>query len=100
MASNFGLAGSGLSAFVLCWIGLRLLLLPRARKWFLDLPNHRSLHANPIPRVGGIAIVPAALASIAFWAGYYEVVILGALLMALSLVDDWRDLHAGVRLLG
>jgi FlaA1/EpsC-like NDP-sugar epimerase/UDP-N-acetylmuramyl pentapeptide phosphotransferase/UDP-N-acetylglucosamine-1-phosphate transferase len=100
MASNFSLAGSCLSAFGLCWIGLRLLLLPRARQWFLDLPNQRSLHASPIPRVGGIAIVPAALASIAFWAGYHEVVILGALLMALSLVDDWRDLHAGVRLLG
>src|SRR5689334_18988570 len=60
--ANFGLAGSWLTAFILSWVCLRLLLLPRARQWFLDLPNHRSLHANPIPRAGGIAIVPAALA--------------------------------------
>jgi FlaA1/EpsC-like NDP-sugar epimerase/UDP-N-acetylmuramyl pentapeptide phosphotransferase/UDP-N-acetylglucosamine-1-phosphate transferase len=100
MPSTFSLAGSFLSAFILCGLGLRLLMMPRARQWFLDRPNHRSLHANPTPRIGGVAMIPAALASIAFWAGYYEIVVLGAVLMALSLLDDWRDLPAAARLLG
>jgi FlaA1/EpsC-like NDP-sugar epimerase/UDP-N-acetylmuramyl pentapeptide phosphotransferase/UDP-N-acetylglucosamine-1-phosphate transferase len=98
--ASFGAAGSWLTAFVLCWVALRLLMLPRAQRWFLDLPNHRSLHANPIPRVGGIAMIPAALVSVALWAGYFEIVLVAAALMALSLLDDWRDVSASARLLG
>src|SRR4051795_9948959 len=100
MTSKLGLAGAGVSAFILCWAGLRLLLLPRARQWFLDRPNHRSLHANPIPRIGGVAMIPAALVAIACWAGYREITVLAAALMALSLLDDWRDLPASARLFG
>jgi FlaA1/EpsC-like NDP-sugar epimerase/UDP-N-acetylmuramyl pentapeptide phosphotransferase/UDP-N-acetylglucosamine-1-phosphate transferase len=100
MPANFSLVASALSAFVVCWIGLRLLMLPRARQWFLDHPNHRSLHANPTPRIGGIALVPAALAAMAVWSGYIDVVLLSAALMALSLLDDWREVPPVARLLG
>src|SRR4051794_8993891 len=100
MTSKLALAGSCVSAFILCWAGLRLLMLPRARQWFLDPPNHRSLHMSPIPRIGGVAMIPAALLTIIIWAGYYEIVLLVALLTALSLLDDWRHLPAPVRILG
>jgi UDP-N-acetylmuramyl pentapeptide phosphotransferase/UDP-N-acetylglucosamine-1-phosphate transferase len=76
--SSFGAAGSWLTAFVLCWVALRLLMLPRAQRWFLDLPNHRSLHANPIPRVGGIAMIPAALVRSHSGPGYSEIVLVAA----------------------
>ena len=98
--ASFGAAASSLTAFILCWVALRLLMLPRAQRWFLDLPNHRSLHVNPIPRVGGIAMIPAALLSIALWAGYFEIVLVAIALMVLSLLDDWRDISASARLLG
>src|SRR5690349_13200548 len=98
--ASFGAAAWCLTAFILCWVALRLLMLPRAQRWFLDLPNHRSLHVNPIPRVGGIAMIPAALLSIALWAGYFEVVLAAVALMVLSLLDDWRDISASARLLG
>src|SRR3954453_8027636 len=100
MTSKLALAGSCVSAFILCWAGLRLFMLPRARQWFLDSPNHRSLHVSPIPRIGGVAMIPAALLTITIWAGYYEIVLLTALLTALSLLDDWRHLPVPVRLLG
>jgi len=100
MTSKLGLAGACVSAFILCWAGLRLLMLPRARQWFLDRPNHRSLHVSPIPRIGGVAMIPAALIAIAVWGGYWEIVVLAAVLMALSLIDDWRHLRPSVRLLG
>ena len=100
MTSKLALAGSCVSAFILCWAGLRLLLLPRARQWFLDRPNHRSLHVNPIPRIGGVAMIPAALLTIALWAGYREIVLLTALLTVMSLLDDWRHLAPSARLLG
>ena len=48
-------------AFALSFALLRLLLSPSAQRWFLDHPNQRSLHASPIPRTGGLAIVPAAV---------------------------------------
>ena len=48
-------------AFLVAGGLLRVLLVPAARGWFLDHPNQRSLHASPIPRVGGLAIVPGVL---------------------------------------
>ncbi len=85
-------------SFAVGFLALRVLLLPRARTWFLDQPNHRSLHHSPIPRTGGIAIVLALLAS-AVWLREFNVLYVGVLLLStVSLVDDWRGLHQGVRL--
>ena len=77
------------------------LLVALAARLPHDAPNARSLHAAPVPRVGGLTIwgafVPLALWSTALpggwrtWAG-------GALLLAVSCVDDWRGASARVRL--
>jgi len=84
-----------LSAGALC-----LLLSPRVAAWFLDQPNERSLHASPVPRTGGLAIVPALAVGLLVAGGDRLLVLLAAALMLLSVLDDWRRLPAGWRLLG
>ncbi len=79
-------------------IVLRLLLSPLAQGWFLDVPNHRSLHRSPIPRTGGIAIVLGVLASLIWLPGFHVMTVCLAMLGAISLLDDWRGLHQGLRL--
>jgi UDP-N-acetylmuramyl pentapeptide phosphotransferase/UDP-N-acetylglucosamine-1-phosphate transferase len=87
-------------AFAASAAGLRLLLAPRVTAWFLDHPNERSLHAAPVPRTGGLGIMPPLLAAILLVGGNGLLVALAFGLMLLSLLDDWRDLPAGVRLSG
>ncbi len=82
---------------------LRKVLL---RKGVLDTPNHRSSHTVPTPRGGGIALMGVLLAG---WFGYalsvptpipgLWQVIAGSLgLMAVSWLDDLKNLSARVRL--
>lgn len=80
---------------------LRVWLLRRA---FLDLPNERSSHSAPTPRGGGLAVMAVVLAAwilLALRTGAPEglwIVIPGAgLLMALSWMDDRKNLPAGPR---
>jgi UDP-N-acetylmuramyl pentapeptide phosphotransferase/UDP-N-acetylglucosamine-1-phosphate transferase len=89
-----------LIALSLAVVILRVLLLPGARRWFLDHPNQRSLHLAPVPRAGGLGIVPGAVAGIGLAGSASLAAILAAALMLLSLVDDWKTLPAGLRLLG
>ena len=84
-----------LTAGLLC-----ALLSPRVAAWFLDQPNERSLHASPVPRTGGLAIVPALAVGLLMAGADRLLVALGLALMLLSLLDDWRRLPAGWRLLG
>jgi len=84
-----------LTAGVLC-----LLLSLRVAAWFLDQPNERSLHASPVPRTGGLAIVPAVALGLLMAGADRLLVVLAVALMLLSLLDDWRRLPAGWRLLG
>jgi UDP-N-acetylmuramyl pentapeptide phosphotransferase/UDP-N-acetylglucosamine-1-phosphate transferase len=79
---------------------LRLLLSPRVAAWFLDQPNERSLHASPVPRTGGLAIVPALAMGLLIAGADRLLVLLAVALMLLSVLDDWRRLPAGWRLLG
>ncbi len=89
-----------LLAFALSAALLRGLLTPAARAWFLDQPNQRSLHVTPVPRTGGLAIVPAALLGMLLGSGRLLPIGLALGLMLLSVIDDWKPLPAGVRLLG
>jgi UDP-N-acetylmuramyl pentapeptide phosphotransferase/UDP-N-acetylglucosamine-1-phosphate transferase len=69
-------------------IGL-LLATNAAGRIATDLPNDRSLHARPVPRVGGWGVVPAALAAaIVFDAANMLLVCIVAVLFAVSYVDD------------
>lgn len=101
----FILAAQALIAFLLT-AGLLWLALRSGLAWrIVDRPNHRSLHARPIPRIGGLVLLPAALlaAHAGAWLGGAPVslALSGAALalFALSLLDDVRGLSAIVRLL-
>lgn len=92
------LAGAPLAAFVIAVVVLRLLLSPAIRDRLLDRPNARSLHTTPVPRTGGVAIMVAALATAAV-IGAPPMLWVGALALAtVSIVDDWRTLPSGLRL--
>ncbi|ACR27933.1 glycosyl transferase [Burkholderia glumae] len=75
-------------------------LLGTGLAWRLatDVPNARSLHLRPIPRVGGWGVVPVATLLIVFaapdlaWAAW-----LALALAAMSQIDDRRGLSARVR---
>ncbi len=71
----------------------------------LDHPNPRSLHCEPIPRGGGLAILAAILISGTIGAGIYGVsndlvwLAVAALLVAgISFLDDWRTIDLGSRI--
>ncbi len=86
-----------------------MIVLTRApiARWFADVPNERSLHRRPVPRVGGLAIV-AGMACAAPWiaplleaadAPLAWALAGAAALAAVSVVDDVAGLGPGVRLL-
>ena len=69
----------------------------------VDVPNHRSLHAWPTPRGGGIAPALGCLAAAASWQGqrggfFVAALVTAGLLGVLGLVDDLKGLAAFVRL--
>jgi len=83
-------------AAALAWMLART---PFARA-LADVPNERSLHASPTPRVGGLALLAASL-PFAFWtsAGLTTAALACASFLALvSLADDVRSLPVHVRL--
>jgi len=67
-----------------------------------DIPNERSLHHQPVPRVGGIALFAGTLSGwiLLYQAWTWWLLIPLAGLFALSLVDDVRNLSPAIRLLG
>lgn len=99
---------SPIISFVVSLLLTRWLVAYRGRWAILDHPNARSLHAQPRPRSGGVAICAGLAAGgavlVAGWAeapaGWSLFSALCVLLVAaVSLVDDVRDLPALGRLL-
>lgn len=66
-----------------------------------DIPNERSLHNTPVPRVGGIALMAGVLSGWALLTQFlpWWIVLPVAGLFALSLLDDMRSLSARTRLI-
>ncbi len=93
------LALAPLAAFFAAVLVARLLLTPAGRRLALDTPNDRSLHANPVPRTGGIAIIAGVAVACAL-APVGLAVTLGAALAlgAVSFLDDLRHLPTLARL--
>ncbi|WP_175995971.1 MraY family glycosyltransferase [Burkholderia stabilis] len=78
-------------------------LLATGLAWRLatDIPNDRSLHTLPTPRVGGWGIVPVCVIALLWLApGMWPIVVAAAGLAALSQIDDRRGLPARVRFAG
>ena len=103
--ASYTLSGGVLSAVFLCGLvlasGIIGLLLATKVAWRIatDLPNDRSLHARPIPRVGGWGVVPAALvAAILFGAADTLLICILTVLFIVSYADDRFSLPALVRM--
>lgn len=88
-----------LAAFAVSLACLWLLLSPRGRRMLLDRPNQRSLHRQPVPRSGGIAIAAGTAAGLALAPAVpITAFAIAAVLAALSLADDLRALPTLLRL--
>src|ERR1044072_224248 len=105
------LAITGVVFTLSLWLTSRL-SSPAARLRLLDHPNERSLHATPIPRTGGLAILASLTAGLvlefsraflagargAFQTGQSGWILLMLLLIVLvSLWDDWTEVPPGRR---
>ncbi|HEY2025292.1 glycosyltransferase family 4 protein [Paraburkholderia sp.] len=89
----------GLAALAGC-AAILWVLLRSGLAWRLatDIPNDRSLHTRPTPRVGGWGIVPVSVVLIGLAApSLWLPALAAALLAALSQIDDRRGLPARVR---
>ena len=70
----------------------------------MDVPNERSLHEVPTPKLGGIAVLIAVLIGGSIflpWDQETRAILAGAIVItAVGVVDDLVDLPAGLKLLG
>lgn len=106
------LAISGLVFVISVWFTGRL-SSPSSKVRLLDHPNERSLHAEPVPRTGGLAILSSLAIGmlltvfLAYVSGDVAIIqtktnlwfVVALLVIAgLSLWNEWRELPQGVRL--
>lgn len=76
-----------------------LWLFLRSGRLALDVPNERSLHSHPVPRIGGTGIAAGVAAAVA--AGIVApslALVLALILAVLSFLDDIKRLPSGARL--
>jgi UDP-N-acetylmuramyl pentapeptide phosphotransferase/UDP-N-acetylglucosamine-1-phosphate transferase len=91
------LGASAALSFVVSFAVVRL-LLSRFGSLALDRPNARSLHAVPVPRTGGLAVLAGTATAVAFiGTRFWLPMALALLLAAVSLYDDVRDLRRRMR---
>ncbi|AMX02354.1 MraY family glycosyltransferase [Microbulbifer thermotolerans] len=79
--------------------GLTAVLLSRMGDLALDLPNHRSMHQTPVPRTGGWALIAGCAVALAISPASMPMPLLSgfALLLAVSVIDDLRNVAVPVR---
>ncbi|MBS0171110.1 MAG: undecaprenyl/decaprenyl-phosphate alpha-N-acetylglucosaminyl 1-phosphate transferase [Nitrospira sp.] len=95
---------SFVTSLFICMALIPPLQLNAGRWSFMDLPGERKVHANPIPRIGGIAFGFSALLSIFFWVPP-DPIVLPMLLSSLVILgfgiwDDRAGLHYRIKLVG
>lgn len=90
-----------LIALIVSAVMLALLLRGRVAAVALDLPNQRSLHVTPTPRLGGIGIVTGVAAAWIYAPPDFSPLLIVALLtlVVISFIDDIRSVNAGLRLI-
>lgn len=89
---------AGAVSFAVAFVAVQL-LLARFARFALDHPNERSLHAHPVPRTGGIAVLAGTAVALAFGGTELWLPLLLALALAIvSFVDDVKSLPVAARL--
>lgn len=90
-------------------IGVTMALIPPliklAPRWqFVDLPQQRKVHENPIPRVGGIAMAAGVLLALLVWgkvgANTQALIAAIVVLVGFGIWDDRNTLGAGPKFFG
>ena len=77
----------------------------------VDIPDARKVHKVPIPRIGGLGIYAAFLISVIFSVMMMHIggetlreiiglILSGSIIVAVGLIDDYKNLPAKVKLLG
>jgi len=91
--------------FLLCWEAGRPVLFWLKRQAILDHPVERSSHQIPVPRGGGLSVVPIVLiAWLALSLSHHAppeaatIALLAMILMAVSWLDDLWGIPIGIRL--
>lgn len=98
-------------ALIVSLATMPLVILLAKKTGAMDAPNARKVHKKPIPRIGGLGIYAGFLAAMVFVAANYKMdpemvhetfglVVSGSLIVALGLVDDYKNLPAKLKLLG
>jgi len=96
---------------LITWAVIHLILKTRLTHLFADTPDHRKAHSDPIPRIGGIAIVAATLAAAVAWHVFSQragaapipggmlvsIVVAAVCIGAIGLLDDSRFVSIRVR---
>ena len=71
---------------------------------FVDQPNHRKVHTDPKPLIGGLSIVLGATAGILYLKPFYNylvpVMVGGAIILIVGMLDDKYDLKPKWKALG
>ena len=78
-----------------------VLLRSKTANKIIDIPNDRSLHSAPVPRIGGVALIVGVLSgwSIMFGSLMWWMLLPLIALFAVSIIDDVRNLSVRWRLL-
>lgn len=100
--------GVGAVAFLVAGVLVPLLVRFAVGRNLLDVPNLRSSHETPTPRLGGLAVVVGAWvgASLAVASGAvlsstgWAILVAATLVGAVGLVDDLGNLHFGPKAAG
>ena len=88
-----------ISAFV-CFLLTTVILNSKFGKGVQDIPNERSLHKTPVPRIGGVGLMAGVLTGWA-WMAYslvWWLVVPTLLLFIVSLFDDMQGLPVSWRM--
>jgi UDP-GlcNAc:undecaprenyl-phosphate GlcNAc-1-phosphate transferase len=93
-----------LVALAIAWVLVPLTERVARRLNVLDYPRERSLHEQPTPKLGGLAILCGVLvATLLFlpWAPTTRAILAGAVLIAaVGVIDDVFEIPAGLKLAG
>lgn len=92
---------SPIAAALVTFLLNRFLMSHQAAGKLQDIPNERSLHRTPVPRIGGVGLIAGVLCgwALMFSSLTWWVVLPLLLLFGVSLLDDMRSLPVKQRLL-
>ncbi|MDD3288070.1 MAG: glycosyltransferase family 4 protein [Alphaproteobacteria bacterium] len=88
---------SAMLCCLLTWLIRRTLI----NNSLLDIPNERSMHQDPVPRGGGLAIMAVIISGMALAmnvGGHVWLIVATLMLIAISWLDDRKDVRVELRL--